>query len=58
MGCEKTTNDVIKFSYHFLFIYFFLGLSSKIFCILHKLDEKYIWIPVADLSLDQSSGTS
>ena len=32
----------------------FPGLSTKIFCILHKLDKITIWIQVADLSLYQA----
>ena len=42
MGWEKTTNDAIKFSYHFHYLMLnqiFLGFSTKIFHILHKLDE-------------------
>ena len=39
MGCEKTTTDAIKFSYHFLLSDDQPGLSTKIFRILHKLDE-------------------
>ena len=31
----------------------FPGLSTKIFRILHKHDKITIWIPVADLNLDQ-----
>ena len=34
MGCEKTTNDAIKFSYHFYYLMLnqiFPGLSIKIF---------------------------
>ena len=32
----------------------FPGLSTKIFHLLHKLDEITIWIPVADLGLDRA----
>ena len=42
MGCEKTKIDAIKFSYHFYYLMLnriFLALSTKIFRILHKLDE-------------------
>ena len=57
MGREKTTNDAIKFSYHFYYLMLnqiFPGLSTKIFRILHKLDENNHLIPVAHLSLDQA----
>ena len=41
-GCEKMTNVAIKCSYHFYYlmlIQIFPGLYTKIFHILHKLDE-------------------
>ena len=58
MGCEKTTNDAIKFSYHFFIIWcstrFFRDLPPRFFAYYTNSMKIAIWIPVADLSLNQA----